>query len=181
MNIECKTYELKKEFFELIHITSNQWDKRKDAIQAWLHEFYDYKIFKNGRVLYITINEIYGEYRPLPRKLNTKERSAIMIDDYDNYTIQALGTEYKYNSKSKVARDAIEDFGGEKYGHTSTEYITKKFIRPAFNKYGETNNQKAWVWYSSYQPLSEEEVENWRHILKIHHMSESEAASAWYK
>lgn len=173
------TYKLKEEFWLLIGISKSQWDRRKQDLLQWWTNFYDYEILE-GKPLRIKINEVYGEYQPLPRKLketNLEEK----IADYERFTIAALGNEFKPNSKSKVAREAIWSFGQEKYGHTSQEAVTKRFVRPAFEKYGVSDGIHKWVWYSTYEPLSEEIVQDWRNIMVEEHISEAEAANAFYK
>lgn len=172
-------YKLKEEFFPLINIAINQWKYRKKDLLNWLYEFYDYELLE-GRPLRIKIMEVYGEYKPLPRKVdgfNLEQK----IADYERFTIASLGAEFKPNSKSKVAREAIYSFGEEKYGHTSHEAVTRRFISPAFDKYGESSNEHIWVWYSTYIPLSEEEVAEWRNIMSEEHISEEEASNAFYK
>ena len=39
---------------------------------------------------------------------------------YDEFTKFSLSVEYRPNSKSKIARDAINNFGRAKYGHMNT-------------------------------------------------------------
>ena len=73
------------------------------------------------------------------------------------------------------------DFGYSKYGHTSVKAITARFIKEPFDKYGETNNTSVWVWYSTYTPLPNEILEHWRKILEEEHISEQEAANAFYR
>lgn len=48
---------------------------------------------------------------PVPRKTNREEKEK----DYEAFVIKALGTEFKYNSQAKIAREAIKDFGKKKY------------------------------------------------------------------
>ena len=177
--IKVETYKLKEEFFPLLNIALNQWKSRKNDLLLWLENFYDYEIL-DGKPLRIKIIEVYGEYQPLPRKVegfNMKEK----IKDYEQFTIASLGTEFKPNSKSKVAREAISSFGKEKYGHSSQRAVTERFVKPAFDKYGETDGVHKWVWYSTYEPLGEDVVADWRNIMQEEHISEEEAANAFYK
>lgn len=37
------------------------------------------------------------------------------------------------------------------------------------------------MWYPSYEPLSEKELERWRLIMAEEHISEQEAANAFYR
>ena len=90
----------------------------------------------------IVIHEVIGAYEPLPRKVNTQELQLKKQQDYTTFTIAALGTEFKPNSKAKVAREAIVSFGAERYGHENVKYVTNTFVKPAFDTYGESNGIK---------------------------------------
>lgn len=158
-------------------------DRRLQELLEWLTNFYEFDFIKGvGTPHYIIIKEVIGEYQPLPRKKpNQDSINQEKKEKYTRYTIASLGPEYKPNSKSKIARDAIEAFGYKDFGHISSEAVAKRFIKEPFNLYGETNGKKVWAWYDTYIALDEEKVEAWRRILKEEHMSEEEAASAWYK
>lgn len=181
MLIEKKVYAFKEEFCKLLQIPTNQVERRLDELLDWLKNFYDFKFFK-GRPHRIQIIEIFGEYRPLPRKapsqdaLNQEKRK-----DYSDFTIASLGVEFKPNSKARVARQAIDAFGQIKYGHTNVEAVSKRFVKEPFETYGETDNKKVWVWYSTYEKISDEIIEDWRKIMSEEHISEKEAANAFYR
>lgn len=176
--IEKKIYLLKEEFWVALNIPKSQWERRKDDLLQWWLNFFDYEIL-DGRPLRIEIKEVYGEYQPLPRKISITNMEEKM-GDYERFAIASLGTEFKPNSKSKVAREAIASFGFEKYQHTSHEAVAKRFIKPAFDKYGECDNHYQWVWYNSYIPMTEEEVEAFRQILRNEQVSEQEVLNAFY-
>lgn len=95
--------------------------------------------------------------------------------------IAALGTEFKPNSKMHVARSAISDFSGEKYGHSNVVSVVRDYIKEPFDKYGENDGIKVWVYYSTYTELEPEIVEDWRRILNQHQIGEQEAANAFYR
>lgn len=177
--IEPKIYNMKEELFPLLNIPLNQYKARKQDLLVWFKNFFDYEIM-NGKPIRIKIVEVYGEYQPLPRKLSITNYED-KVKDYDTFTIASLGTEFKPNSKSKVAREAIEAFGEEKYGHTSVEAVTKRFVKPAFEKYGESDGIHKWVWYSTYKELDSDTLARWRQIMGEEHISEQEAANAFYK
>lgn len=177
--IEPGIYKLKEEFFQITNISKSQWERRKQDLLIWWENFYDYDLIE-GKPIQIKILEVYGEYQPLPRKVK-ETNTAEKIADYEQFTIAALGVEFKPNSKSRVAREAIHSFGEKKYGHTSPEAVAKRFVKPAFDKYGESNGVHTWVWYSTYQPLDPETLEHWRMIMFEEHISEEEAANAFYK
>lgn len=177
--IEKKIYLLKEELFPLLNVSIGQWERRQKDLLLWFENFFDYEILK-GKPLRIEITEVYGEYRPLPRKTSdySKEEKE---KDYTKFTIAALGTEFKPNSKSRVAREAICSFGNEKYGHCSTEAVAKRYIKPAFDQYGESDGVHKWVWYDTYEPLDDEEKLRWQQILSEEKISAQEAANAFYK
>lgn len=147
-----KIYNLKEEFFVILAIGRRAWLERKEDLLLWLTNFYDYEII-DGRPIRIHIKEVYGEYRPLPRKgANMMEQKK---EDYKNFAIASLGTEYRPNSKAKTSREAISTFGYEKYGHTNVQAVSKRYVGPVFDEYGESNGIKRWVWYESYEPLDD--------------------------
>ena len=175
-----KIYDLKEEFFRLTGITIYQFRNRKEELLEWLKEFYDYELYE-GRPIRIYIKEVIGEYKPLPRKVNSKELSEKKIQRYTSFTIASLGTEFKPNSKSRVAREAIYDFGYEAFGHNSVEAVTRRYVGPAMNQYGEHNDRYHWVWFIDYTPLGPEVLKHWKEILKEEKISEEEAANAFYR
>lgn len=147
-----KVYKFNEEFCEELKIPTNQKNRRKKELLEWLKNFYNYELLP-GKPLLIQIKEVYGEYQPLPRNFSNKDLFKQKMQDYEKYTLASLGTEFKPNSKSKVARDAIVDFGLEKYGHNNQEYIAKTFIKNPFDKYGESDHKSIWVYYDSYEPM----------------------------
>ena len=178
MEIEKKVYAFKTEFWNLTGITKNQWENRREDLELWLSNFYDYTLIE-GKPLRIEIKEIYGEYQPLPRKVKyTREDK---IKDYEEFTIAALGSEYKFNSKTKVAKDAIDKFGYQKYKHKSSPAVVKSYVGPAMNKYGEKSSTSYWVWSDTYEPPDTDSLDRWKEILKEEKISEKEAANAFYK
>ena len=175
-----KVYDFKKEFWQLTGITKSNWETRKEDLLEWLKNFYDYEIY-DGKPIRIYIKEVYGNYMPLPRKLCSTKLSEQKKEDYKVYTIGALGHDFKPNSKSRIARAAISEFGKVKYGHNNPRYVAQTYVKDTFNEYGETNNKNVWVWYSTYVPIDDKTLEEWRNILSECHISESEAANAFYK
>lgn len=176
-----QVYNFKTEFCKELGITIYQVERRQDDLLNWLKNFFDYEFF-DGKPKRILIKEIYGEYQSLPRKVPSQdELNKKKQEDYTKYTIASLGTEFKPNSKSKIARDAISDFGFEKYNHTNSKAVAKRFVKEPFDKYGESNGKRYWVWYSTYKKISKEIFEEWMKILKEEHISEEEAACAFYR
>lgn len=179
--IELKTYKFKQEFCKELDIPMNQAERRLDELLGWLTNFYDFEFLK-GNPNRIIIKEIIGEYQPLPRKTPCQDAlNEAKRQDYETFTIAALGTEFKPNSKSKIARDAIESFGNEKYAHISTKAVARRYIKEPFDKYGETDDKLVWVYYTTYEPIPIDILDSWRSILREEHIGEQEAANAFYR
>lgn len=175
-----KVYDFKGEFFELTGITMYQFRHRKEDLLVWLSEFYDYELYE-GRPIRIHIKKVIGEYKPMPRKVNSRELTEQKKKRYTTFAIASLGVEYAPNSKSRVAREAMYNFGYEEFGHTSVPAIVERYVGPAMNQYGEHNDKYEWVWFVDYTPLPQEVLEHWSSILKEENISEEEAANAFYR
>ena len=175
-----KIYKFKEEFCKELGIPNCQVERRLNDLIDWLSNFYEFE-FKKGRPYTIIVTEIIGDYQPMPRKLKSKELTEKKKKDYETFTIAALTPEYKPNSKTKIAREAMYSFGTEVYGHTNVRAVVDRYIREPFNKYGETNNKSIWVMYPSYDPMPDELVDDWRAILKEEHIGEEEASNAFYR
>ena len=175
-----KIYDFKDEFFKLTGITMYQFRNRKEELLEWLYEFYDYELYE-GRPIRIYIKEVMGEYKPLPRKVNSKELTEKKTKKYTTFTIAALGTEFKPNSKARVAREAMLEFGYEEFGHTSVPAVSRRYVGPAMDTYGEHNNKYQWVYFLSYEPLEPDVLKQWIEILHEEHIGEEEAANAFYR
>ena len=179
--IKKQVYLFREEFCKELKIPINQYKNRQEELLEWLTNFFDFD-YLPGRPIRINIKEVYGEYQQLPRKspkqdeLNKQKKV-----DYEKFTIAALGTEFKPNSKMRVARQAIDSFGYEKYSHTNAEAVAKRYVKEPFEKYGETDNQQVWVFYSTYEKVPADILEEWRQILREEHIGEQEAANAFYK
>lgn len=177
-------YNLKQEFFKELNISESQYVRRKDELLDWLKEFYDYELIE-GKPLRILIKDIYGEYKSLPRKTyDTQTRLKLSEEknkDYNLFTIAELGTEWKPNSKRKISRDAILVFAEDKYGHTNVDGVARNYVGPIMDQYGERTKETYWVWYDTYEVIDEEVLNNWRKILEEEHISEKEAANAFYR
>ena len=182
--IETGIYVFKKEFCPMLDIPNNQVNNRQEELLEWLHNFFDYEIIRE-KPIKIVIKEVIGTYQPLPRKKYTVnarlERSAKAKKDYEEYTIKSLPKKYAPTSKSYIARNAIEDFGYEEYGHESARYVAAAYVKEPFDNNAETNNKNVWVYCSSYEPLDEETLIKWKKILMEEHISEKEAANAFYR
>lgn len=125
-----KVYRFKEEFWPAVGINKGQWENRKEDLLNWLKEFYDYELYE-GRPIRIYIKEVIGEYKPLPRKVSSSELTEKKIAKYSTFTIAALGTEFRPNSKARVSREAISEFGYNEFGHTSVPAVSRRYVGPA--------------------------------------------------
>lgn len=62
-----KTYQFKNEFCKELGISNYNVDRRKSDLLEWLKNFYDYELVGKSPIC-IVINDIIGEYQPLPKK-----------------------------------------------------------------------------------------------------------------
>lgn len=160
-------------------LTRSNWERRHDDLLDHLQDYMDITEIKTekGRYSYEVKGELPDSIPSLPRKSQLSQKKK----DYEEYTIKALGTEFKPNSKSKIAREAIADFGNKKYGHTSQRSVVERYVKEPFDKYGESDGNKYWCYYDTYEVIPAEIVAEWREILAEEHISEREAANAFYR
>lgn len=168
----------RKELTKKYSIPLSQWNQKHDELIWHLQEYMDITEIKSekGRYSYEVNGELPDSIPPLKKSLVEQKKR-----DYEDYTIKALGTEFKPNSKSKIAREAIADFGSEKYGHYSQESVVRRYVKEPFDKYGESDGNKYWCYYDSYEVIPADVIADWRMILAEEHISEQEAANAFYR
>lgn len=169
----------RKELSDKYNITRAIWEKRRNELIEYLQEFMDINEIRqpNGRYVYEIEGEIPEEIPRLPRKSQMEDKQRA----YAEFTYEALGTEFKPNSKSKIARDALWNFGRQDFHHNSVRAVTNRFIKEPFDKYGETNGVFQWVDCSDYSPLSDENLSLWKRILAEERIDETSAANAFYR
>lgn len=167
---------------KMYNLNKGTWDRRHDDLMNHLNEYMNItERGENTRFYYDvdvdSIDEMPKNIPPLPRKNDIMKK----IIDYTDFTTASLGTEFKPNSISKIARDAIFEFGQVKYNHQSMESVAKSFIRPAINQKGERSATKLWVFYDNYEPLDDEAKKRWYEILKEIKLTEKDMAHAFIK
>ena len=159
-------------------ITAGQWKNRHDDLLDWINDFFSIEEIKEGRYYYYIIPDDALETIPkLPRKSNKKEKK----QDYENYTKSHLPKDWKPLSKAKMSRDAIADFGQEKYNHKSIRAVSERYVGPAMDKHGEHSDKMVWVNYKTYDLLTEEEENCLHKCFKKEHLTELEMANAFKK
>lgn len=141
------------------NLTRGQWQNRHDDLLEHLGDFFFIQEIKEGRYYYYLIpDEIPDKIPSLPHKTNKQEK----IKDYGDYVKSNLSEEFEPNSKMRMARNAIFDFGKDKYNHMSAEGVARRYVGPAMEKFGEHSTHKVWVNPESYVLLTKEQ-EDYRH------------------
>ena len=154
------------------------WNTAHDRLLEHLSDYMDItEIKEEGSIYkYEIISELPEVIPPLPRKSNMDQKKK----DYAEYTKEALGGEYQYNSKAKIAREAIRDFGAERYGHEYYKSIAQRYIAKPFDEYSDKEEDSwAWVWFSTYQPLDLVTLGYWLTLLKEEKIEEEDQADAF--
>lgn len=162
------------------NIPSSQWQRRHDDLLDWLNDFFpieEVKDKKSGFYSYIVPDELPDLIPTLPRKTSKQEK----VKDYEQYVVDNLPDEPTPLSKSKMSRDAIEDFGYEKYHHTSYKAVSKRYVGPAMDKHGEHSDTMVWVDAISYLPLTLEQEQYLHECFNKVHLSDLEMANAFKK
>lgn len=159
------------------NIDKNTWNRRHDELLEYLSEFMNIvEVLKNGRYYYEIINAP-SEIPPIPRKTNKKNKD----DDYRSYTIANLGTKFRPNSKAKVAKDAIDDFGYEKYGHTSVPAVVRRYVGPVMEEAGEHSDYMVWVDYNTYEIIDDSCKDDLMRFFAEERLTERDMANAFIK
>lgn len=157
------------------------WNTAHDRLLDHLSDYMDITETKEEGSIYkyIIEGELPEEIPPLPRDTKlTKQKK----QDYTKYTKEALGTEFKYNSRAKIARGAIRDFGEQKYSHRNVKVVTRRYVSEPFKEYAEEEeNSDAWVWYETYTPLDSLALDRWIQIMKEERITEKDQAKAFRK
>ena len=165
--------ELSKKY----NITNSQWQRRHDDLLEHINDFFSIEEIKEGRYYYYIIpDELPDSIPTLPRKSRAKEK----IIDYENYVDKHLPKEFAPMSKAKMSRDAIKDFGKEKYKHNSPESVARVYVGPAMEKLGEKSDNAVWVDYKTYIPLDEEQFKYLKHCFSDNNLSEEDFAELGY-
>lgn len=153
------------------------WNTKHDILLAHLQEYMDITEHKNGNsYTYEIKGDMPDNIPPVPRKTNREGKEK----DYEEYVIHALGTEFKYNSQAKIAREAIKDFGKKKYQHTNPKGVAQNYVSKPFKKYAEEEkDSRAWVWYRTYTPLDDTAKDRWIEILRQEHITEEDQLDAF--
>lgn len=173
--MRLKRSELTKKY----NLTKNAWDKRHDELLDWLNDFFPVKEiqWKNGYYYYEVPDELPESIPKLPRKTNMQQK----VSEYEQYVVSHLPKEPTPLSKAKMSRDAMADFGTDKFGHTHEESVSRRYVGPAMDKHGEHSDKMIWVNYKTYDLLTEEEERCLHEYFREEHLTELEMANAFKK
>lgn len=161
----------------LLKISTYQYRQRKDELLEWLKDFFVYEIL-DGKPIKIHIIQQIGEYEQMPNK-GQAARSQEKQQAYENYVIEHLPQEFTPMSKTRMAYNAINDFGKEKYKHNSPEAVGRRYVGPAMDTHGIRTEERYWCWYTTYEQLPQEVVDEWRAILSKWKCTEQEVYAAF--
>lgn len=172
----------RKELNSKYHLSPHHWERRHDDVLKYLSQFMDITESKteSGRYKYKVQGELpqnLPDIREWLRHSKEEKREA-----YKKYILEnELTEEFKPNSKSKVARDAIEDFSRTAYGHFSPRSVVSQYVGPLMDKYGEKSDDHVWVRYDTYEPLPKEALDDLKYMFKSHQLDMQHMACAWIK
>lgn len=162
----------------LAGLTAKHWERRHDEVMIYLNEFMNVTERCDKKRYYYDIEGEVPESIPkMPRKSNMAQK----IADYTEYTIAALGTEFKPNSKVRIAQDAIDDFSYEKYGHYCKQTVARRFVGPVMDEKGEKSKDMYWVDYNTYEIITDEQLIRLKELFKQERITEKEMANAFIK
>lgn len=164
-----KKYNLKK----------YQWVSRHDDLLDHLKDFFPIEEVRNpenGYFYYEVPEELPDSIPKLPRKNDIQGK----IKDYETFVDKNLPVEFQPMSKAKMSRDAIKDFGKNKYGHNSAAAVAERYVGPAMEKLGEKSPTAIWVDYKTYKPLDEEQCNYLKHCFSDNNLSDEDFTELGY-
>ena len=162
-------------------LDNHTWARKHDLLLEHLSLFMDIQEIKeaNGRYTYEIEGELPDTIPPVPRK-GKKEKQERMKAYEDFVRSQFSDFMPHFSSQAKVARDALNNFGRQVYGHNNAKSVAALYIKPAFAKLlEEVPNSDCWVWYKTYEPLDDNALQRWLDILKEEHITEKQQAAAF--
>ena len=158
-------------------ISLDQWKRRHDDVLDHLNDFFSIKEIKKGtRYFYEVPDELPDSIPKLPRKNDIQGK----IKDYETFVDKNLPVEFQPMSKAKMSRDAIKDFGKDKYNHNSAAAVAERYVGPAMEKLGEKSPTAIWVDYKTYKPLDEEQCNYLKHCFSDNNLSDEDFTELGY-
>lgn len=170
----------RNELNEKYKLDRNIWNRRHDDILDHLRDFMNIEERQTdtGRFYYVVDEDsLPEEIPPLPRKNNAQDKRI----DYEEYTLRNMTREYQINTKVNIARGAIREFGREKYGHRSENAVAARYVGPVMDEKCQRSSDMFWVNSETYEIMDVEQVGIFFKFLRKHHITEQQAANAFYK
>lgn len=133
--------------------------------------------FEHGQYYY-TINDDAPAPGTVP-KIPRKSKRDDATKDYSEYVKNHLPKDYEPYSKMRMSREAMEDFGIEKYNHTYPKAVARRYVGPAMEEYGEHTEDRIWVFCDTYEPLTEKEKETLFDYFSKYRIDEKVQAGAF--
>lgn len=158
-------------------LTAKQWTRYHDSIIAYLSEYF--KVFEEHKTegnLYYYVIGYDNEWPEIPkfsiRSFNKQQRE----QDYEDFVKDNLPREFAPESKARLSRVAIKEFGNKKYRHGNYQSVAKCYVGPAMEKFGEKSGVKVWVNYKTYIKLDEKQREFLKECFERYDLPEAKRA-----
>ena len=164
-----KEYTFKEEFCQNILKESPYTAERKTKLLLeWFNNFFEYTFIKSSPNK-IIIHDIYQEYEKLPRKQydvkSRKERREQREAIIEKYLLEEVFTnrndEEIYLSYSRIGQKLKPLIP-----NISEKTIAYSYVKPVLNKIAKFIPPKDWTWFYSYEPLTKDEVREWKDLFK---------------
>lgn len=141
-------------------LSTDQWKRNHDKIIQYLSDYFSVFVEeKTDGNRYYYLVEYEGEWPEIPkfnaRQFNKQQRE----QDYEEFVKDNLPNEFAPESKARMSRVAIREFGNKKYKHCSSQTVAERYVGPAMEKFGEKSGVKVWVNHKTYIKLNEEQHE----------------------
>lgn len=141
-------------------LSTAQWKRNHDKIIQYLSDYFSVFVEEktDGNRYYYLI-EYEGEWPEIP-KFNAKQFNKQQREqDYEEFVKGNLPNEFAPESKARMSRVAIREFGNKKYRHCSSQAVAERYVGPAMEKFGEKSGVKVWVNHKTYVKLDEKQRE----------------------
>lgn len=99
---------------------------------------------------------------------------------YKSFVKDNLSIDFEYETASRLAKQAIEEFGEVEFGHHSYRSVAATYITPPMKEIGEPNDIFRWVWSDTYQELTDAEIAQWMETLRAYNVKEEKILNAFY-
>ena len=162
----------RKQLNEKYAISKSQWDRRHDDLLEHLQDFMGIREIKSEKVLTLMRQKVrcQTQFRHCCKSLKWSRRKKIM-----NSTL-LLREVLNLNSivKAKLLEMLLQILAKRDTVTTLKRLLLEDNIKEPFGKYGESDGQRYWCDYNTYEVLSQEILDAWRSILSEERIGEQE-------